>query len=67
MAPAPMTPFARRAMTCAYMPDGSTFNGQQNILSPELVASYEIGDVLDDDSQTPLIYHRSKEYQRHSG
>ena len=28
-----MTPRYRRAMTCAYMPDGSTFNGQQNILA----------------------------------
>lgn len=28
-----MTPYPRRAMTCAYMPDGATFNGIQNILS----------------------------------
>lgn len=62
-----MTPHARRAMTCAYMPDGSVFNGQQNILSPEQVASYDIGAVLDDDAQTPLIYHRSKDYLRYSG
>ena len=61
-AAANMTPHARRAMTCAYMPDGSTFNGQRNILSPAQVASYQIGDVLDDDSQTPLIYHSSKPY-----
>ena len=27
-----MTSRARRAMTCAYMPDGAMFNGQQNIL-----------------------------------
>jgi ectoine hydroxylase-related dioxygenase (phytanoyl-CoA dioxygenase family) len=26
-----MTRGQRRAMTCAYMPDGSTFNGVQNI------------------------------------
>ena len=62
-----MTPYSRRAMTCAYMPDGSTFNGQQNILSDEQVASYNIGDVIDDNSQSPLIYHRSKEYVRSSG
>ncbi|MCY4464955.1 MAG: phytanoyl-CoA dioxygenase family protein [Chloroflexi bacterium] len=61
-AAANMTPYARRAMTCAYMPDGSTFNGQRNILSEEQVAIYQIGDVLDDDMQTPLIYHRSKPY-----
>ena len=62
-----MTPYQRRAMTCAYMPDGSTFNGQQNILSPEQVARYELGDALDDDAQSPLIYHRSKDYLRFSG
>ena len=59
-----MTPHHRRAMTCAYMPDGSTFNGQQNILPPEKFAHYQIGDVLDDDEQSPLIYHRSKDYLR---
>ncbi|MBW3635887.1 MAG: phytanoyl-CoA dioxygenase family protein, partial [Armatimonadetes bacterium] len=30
-----MTPRPRRAMTCAYMPDGSTFNGQASILPQE--------------------------------
>ena len=55
-----MTPWQRRAMTCAYMPDGSVFNGQRNILSEEQVASLEIGDALEDDRQTPLIYHVSK-------
>jgi phytanoyl-CoA hydroxylase len=55
-----MTPRPRRAMTCAYMPDGSTFNGQQNILTAEQITRYRIGDILNDDEQTPLIYHRSK-------
>lgn len=55
-----MTPGYRRAMTCAYMPDGSTFNGQQNILTDEQVAQLAVGDVLDDDSQVPLIYHPTK-------
>ena len=59
-----MTPRHRRAMTCAYMPDGSTFNGQQNILPPELMERYEIGDLIDEDAQVPLIYHRSKEFLR---
>ena len=62
-----MTPKYRRAMTCAYMPDGSTFNGQQNILTSEQAARYQIGDLLDDDAQSPLIYHRSKEYVRYRG
>jgi phytanoyl-CoA hydroxylase len=53
-----MTPGWRRAMTCAYMPDGSTFNGQQNILPPEAMARLTIGDVLDDDALNPLIYKR---------
>ena len=50
----------RRAMTCGFMPDGSTFNGQQNILTKEQMAQLEIGDVLEDDSQSPLIYHPTK-------
>jgi phytanoyl-CoA hydroxylase len=53
-----MTPGSRRAMTCAYMPDGNTFNGIQNILSDEQVAKLSIGDVLDDEDQNPLIYSR---------
>jgi phytanoyl-CoA hydroxylase len=55
-----MTPGWRRAMTCAYMPDGSTFNGKKNILTDEMVARLKVGDVLDDDNQNPLIYHRTK-------
>ncbi len=49
-------------MTCAYMPDGSAFNGQRNILRPEQLERLQIGDILDDDRQVPLIYHRSKSY-----
>jgi phytanoyl-CoA hydroxylase len=55
-----MTPGWRRAMTCAYMPDGATFNGQQNVLSDEQVAKLTVGARLDDDSQNPLIYFVSK-------
>ena len=58
-----MTPGWRRAMTCGFMPDGCTFNGKQNILTDEQFASYQIGDVLDDDRQNPLIYHRSRPYE----
>jgi phytanoyl-CoA hydroxylase len=53
-----MTPGFRRAMTCAYMPDGNTFNGIQNILSDEQVAQLRVGDPLQNDQQNPLIYHR---------
>lgn len=55
-----MTPGTRRAMTCAYMPDGSTFNGQQNILREDQLAQLQVGDPLDDDTQVPLIYHKEK-------
>ena len=50
-----MTNGSRRAMTCAYMPDGSTFNGQQNILPEEIFQSYEEGDILESDFN-PLIW-----------
>ncbi|MDP2335789.1 MAG: phytanoyl-CoA dioxygenase family protein [Bacteroidota bacterium] len=55
-----MTNGFRRAMTCAYMPDGAVFNGIQNILSDEQVAKLKIGDLLNDDEQNPLIYSKSK-------
>jgi len=60
-----MTPGWRRAMTCGFMPDGSTFNGQQNILSKAQLAKLKVGDVLEDDEQNPLLYHVAKPYNRH--
>jgi phytanoyl-CoA hydroxylase len=51
-----MTPGYRRAMTCAYMPGGSVFNGVQNILTDEQVATLKPGDLLEDDKQNPLLY-----------
>lgn len=51
-----MTPGFRRAMTCAYMPDGNTYNGTQNILNDEQIANLKIGDLLNDENQNPLIY-----------
>jgi ectoine hydroxylase-related dioxygenase (phytanoyl-CoA dioxygenase family) len=51
-----MTNGFRRAMTCAYMPDGALFNGIQNILSDEQFAKLKIGDLLNDDAQNPLIF-----------
>ena len=53
-----MTPRPRRAMTCAYMPDGSTFNGQQNVLTEAYFKSLKLGDMIDDDKQVPLIWRR---------
>jgi len=51
-----MTSRARRAMTCAFMPDGARFNGQQNILTDEQLSALTVGDVLADDDQNPLVY-----------
>lgn len=53
-----MTNGSRRAMTCAYMPDGSVFNGQRNILPKAYVDRLSIGDLLDDDEHVPLIFRR---------
>lgn len=54
-----MTPGVRRAMTCAYMPDGSVFNGKQNVLPDEYFNSLKVGDLLNNEDQNPLIYHKS--------
>ncbi len=54
-----MTPRPRRAMTCAYMPDGSSFNGQSNVLPSSYVQTLKIGDVLDDPRLNPLIWSRN--------
>lgn len=51
-----VTPRPRRAMTCAFMPAGSTFNGTQNILPDDYVARLAVGDVLDDDEINPLVW-----------
>jgi phytanoyl-CoA hydroxylase len=53
-----MTPQRRLAMTVAYMPDGSRFNGQQDILTNEQVLRLAVGDVLNDEAQNPLVYSR---------
>lgn len=51
-----MTGRSRFAMTVAYMPDGSTYNGHQDILTAEQVDRLSVGDVLDDESQNPLVF-----------
>lgn len=55
-----MTNKPRRAMTCAYMPDGCTFNGAQNILPDDYFKSLKIGDVLNDNTLNPLIWHKDQ-------
>ncbi|MBK35184.1 MAG: phytanoyl-CoA dioxygenase [Gemmatimonadetes bacterium] len=56
-----MTRHPRRAMTCACMSDGATFNGKQNILPEEYFETLTEGDLLDDETQNPLIWHQSWE------
>lgn len=51
-----MTPGYRRAMTCAYMPVGSVFNGKKNILPTEYFDRLSVGDVLDSDELNPLAW-----------
>ncbi len=58
-ASANMTNTRRRAMTCAYMPDGSTFNGQKNVLPDDYFKSLKIGDLLNDNKQNRLLWKRS--------
>jgi phytanoyl-CoA hydroxylase len=53
-----MTPGFRRAMTCAYMPDGNTYNGQRNILPNDYLKTIKVGDLLNNDEQNPLIYKK---------
>jgi phytanoyl-CoA hydroxylase len=52
-----MTNGFRRAMTCAYMPDGNVFNGQANVLPEPYLSTLKPGDKLNNDEQNPLIYH----------
>lgn len=54
-----MTPGRRRAMTCAYMPEGSTFNGIQNVLPPAYFETLTVGELLDNEEQNPLVFSRS--------
>ena len=54
-----MTNGFRRAMTCAYMPDGNFYNGEPNILPETYLSNLKIGDLLNNDNQNPLIYHES--------
>lgn len=54
-----MTNGFRRAMTCAYMPDGNIYNGEPNILPENYLDSLKVGDLLNNNDQNPLIYHAS--------
>ena len=51
-----MTRGRRIAMTCAYMPAGSTFNGQRNILPEPYFKSLKVGDELKNEEHNPLVW-----------
>lgn len=51
-----MTPGFRRAMTCAYMPEGNVYNGKPNILPDSYLRQLKVGDLLNNNEQNPLIY-----------
>ncbi len=53
-----MTSKPRRAMTCAFMPDGEVFNGKRNILPDDYFASLKLGDPLNDNTVNPLIWSK---------
>lgn len=54
-----MTNKPRRAMTCAFMPDGAVFNGQRNVLPEDYFNSLKVGDPLNSDIINPLIWKTS--------
>lgn len=62
-----MTPGRRRAMTCAYMPEGAVFNGTRNVLPPDYFGTLKIGQVLSNDTQNPLVYSRRRDAARARG
>lgn len=51
-----MTPYRREAWVCAYMPDGSTFNGKPNLLPTDYLANLQVGDYLQNDDFNPVVY-----------
>lgn len=53
-----MTRGRRIALTCAYMPEGSVFNGQKNILPKHYFDSLRQGDLLDNEDWNPIVYRR---------
>ena len=52
-----------RAACCGYMPDGSTFNGIQNVLPDAYCKSLTVGDVLNDERMNRLILRREGKRQ----
>jgi phytanoyl-CoA hydroxylase len=55
-----MTEKPRRAMTCAYMPDGEVFNGNDHwlVIPEEYKKRLKVGDLINDDKYVPLIWKK---------
>jgi ectoine hydroxylase-related dioxygenase (phytanoyl-CoA dioxygenase family) len=51
-----MTPSPRQAMTCAYMPQGAVFNGQQYVLPKSYFDALALEDELGNNDLNPLVY-----------
>ena len=51
-----MTRGRRIAMTAAFMPEGSRFNGRKDVLPVDYFNSLKEGDLLENDEQNPLLY-----------
>lgn len=50
----------RRAFACAFMPDGATFNGKQDVLPDDYFKSLQPGALLNRESLHPLIWSRQQ-------
>jgi phytanoyl-CoA hydroxylase len=50
----------RRAITCQYMPEGSTFNGRRSVLTKDQLSRLSPGDLLNDDESFPLVWPMPK-------
>jgi len=51
-----MTRGRRRAMTGAYMPDGSIFSGKKSILPQSYLSALKPGDLLQNDEFLPRVF-----------
>jgi len=55
-----MTNHPRRAFAVAFMPEGSVFNGRQDVLSSDYFKTLNVGDVLNDNEVHPLLWRQEK-------
>jgi ectoine hydroxylase-related dioxygenase (phytanoyl-CoA dioxygenase family) len=53
-----MTSRPRRAFACAFMPEGSTFNGNKDVLPDDYFKTVKPGDELNNESLHPLIWSK---------